>query len=276
MNALKLKEWSERQQILAVILLAGLLIFLVWFFALAPLNRQRRELLAEIEDMAEQLARKNFLRGEDLLLREKEAELAHNRKVHAEWDELSARMAAFANQKRLVPDAPGRIDFKVALFDVRQRLLAKSRALRVTLPEAIGMNEEVNSDEDARVLMLQLRTVEKLVDLMLDLKIGALRNIERMPPALHRVGPKDPPFLEEYPVRLDFHASIDNILDLFHQVMQPQHVFVIKNLRVEAVNPHEDLFSVTAVMSALLFLKDPDEIVPAPTRKDRRSAPGGH
>jgi hypothetical protein len=276
MNALKLRIWSERQQVLAVILLVGALIFLVWFFALLPLNRERRSLESEIEDMTAQLEAKNYLRGEDALLREKETEVNHNRAVHAEWVELSNRLAAFANQQRFAGGSVHRIDFKVDLFAVRQRLLAKSKALNISLPRDIGMDEEVNSDEDARVLMLQLRTVERLVDLILDLKINTLRHIERLPPQEHRVNPKDPPYLEEYLVRLDFYGSLENLFDLFHAVLQPPHVFFLKNLRVEALNPHENLFNVTAVMSSLLFVRDPDQIVTTPVKTNRRAPPGGY
>lgn len=276
MNILKLKTWSERQQVLAIILMAGVLIFLAWFFALSPLTRQRRRLEREIEGMANQLAAKNYLRGEEALLREKESELTDNRRLHARWLEMSERLAAFRNQKRLAGGRYRSIDFKVALFDVRQRLMAKSRALNISLPDNIGMDERVDSNEDARRLMLQLRTVEKLVDLTLDLKINTLRNIQPLPPVQHKAKVRDTPYLEEYAVRLDFYGSLENLFALFRAVLEPEHVFMLKNLRVEAADPHQNIFNISTVMSALLFLCDPDEIIPAPKKQKGRSRPRGY
>ena len=40
MNLFNVMTWSERQQVLAVILMAGVLIFALWFFASTPMNAQ--------------------------------------------------------------------------------------------------------------------------------------------------------------------------------------------------------------------------------------------
>ena len=63
----------------------------------------------------------------------------------------------------------------------------------------LGMDEEVHSDEDARKLMLQLHTVEKLVDMTLDLKINTIRNIQPQPQILHRVEPPANPTSRSIP-----------------------------------------------------------------------------
>lgn len=274
MSLPRLDELSERQQVLAVILMAGLLIFLVWFFALTPLNQKRRRLESDIEDMTSQLARKNLMRGESALIQEKETEYAHNRLIHDQWITMADRLGGFRNQRQLASSDYGAIDFKMSLFEVQQALLAKSRALNISVPPDIGMDEQVDTHEDARVLMLQLRTVEKLVDLVLDLKINRLRGIQRLTPITHEAEVRKIDYLEEYLVRLDFYGSTENLFDLLHAILLPDSVFTLKNFRIEALDPHEGIFNISVVMSALLFPRDPDEVAPAPKRQGR-SAPRG-
>jgi Tfp pilus assembly protein PilO len=261
MNTLKIITWSERQQVLAVILMAGVLIFVLWLFALTPLNTRQRQLEKRIESMRTQLAAKNYYLGEEALRSKKDDALKANRALHDEWVAMTSRLSAFSNYEAVAQSPVGHIDFKVALFDVRQRLLRKSRALNISLPHDLGMDAKVHSDEDARKLMLQLRTVEKLVDLALDLKINMLRNIFPRPQVLHKLESSGEPFIEEYPVEIEFSGTLANLYDLFNAVLEPNHVFVIRQLRVEAASPSRpDFLNVYAVLSGLVFLKDPDEM----------------
>lgn len=277
MNTLKLKTaWSERQQVVAIILMAGVVIFALWFFLLSPLNRRRHRLEKEIEGMRSELARKNYLLGEESLLKEMEEEEKYNRLLHKEWVSTASHLAAFPEHQGLLDSKVGHIDFKVALFDTRQRLLQESRALNISLPHDLGMDDAVHSNEDARRLMLQLRTVEKLVDLALDLKINMLRSIEPLPPVPHMAGSREE-FLEEYPVRMEFYGNLENLYHLFRAVLEPEHVFALRRLRVEAVSPNKpDLLSIDVVMSALVFLKEPDEFVPTPKEIMRPLSPMGY
>jgi hypothetical protein len=265
MKGLKLENISERQQVLAVILMAGMLIFALWFFLLLPLNRQRHRLQREIEEMASFLASRNFMLPEEVLGNTKQKAYDANRRIHDDWLRLMDRMATFPNQQALVESSVGHIDFKVALFQVRQRLLGKSRALNIELPRDLGMDDSVTGNEDARRLMLHLRAVEKLADLALDLKISRLRHLEPMEPIQHRAG-QNTVFMEEYPVRIDFEGTIENVYSLFNAVMEPGHVFVVKNLRVENPSQDGERLQVSAVLSALLFTRDPDEVIPPPRK----------
>ena len=278
MNTVRLRVWSDRQQVLAIILMAGIPIFLIWFFLLAPLNSRRRRLEVRIEGMQSQLASLNYLVAEDILQRKKLAEHAHNRRMHAEWSSMATRLAAFSNQQDLVKSQVGHIiDFKVALFDVGKRLQRKSDALDIDLPHNLGMEAAVHSDEDARKLMLQLRTVEKLVDMALDLKINELRSIEPLAPVVHKAGPGGRPFLEEYPIRLKFFGSLENLYDLLHGILEPEHVFTMRHLRVETRSPRSpDVLSINTVVSGLLFLKKPDDLYEPPRAKLGRTIPMGH
>jgi Tfp pilus assembly protein PilO len=283
MNVLRLKTWSERQQVLAIILMAGSAIFAIYFFLLMPQNRKRRLLKREISDMRSQLRQQNYLTGESALRRERDEEDGHNRGLRAQWTNLAVRLAAFSNQAELADSHVGHIDFKVALFDVRRRLQYKSRQLGISLPHDLGMDDEVRSNEDARQLMLQLRAVEKLVDVALDLKISMLRSIEPMPQILHRVGgsaEKNEPgkaYLEEYPVQVEFFGSFENLYELLHAILEPEHVFVLRRLRVESTSyASPGLLTIKAMLSALVFTKGPEDTLPRRVAVARRRTPTGH
>ena len=259
MNSLNIVSWSERQQVLAVILMAGVLIFGLWFFALTPLNARQHRVERQIEEMRTQLAAKNYYLGEEVLNQRKEEAQRANRVLHDEWAAMSARLSVFSNYEALAQEPVGRIDFKRELFDVRQRLLEKARALHIDVPKYMGMDESVHSDEDARQLMLQLHTVEKLVGMALDLKINTIRSIQPQPQILHRLETTGEAYVEEYPVEIAFSGNLTNIYELCSAALKPGHVFVFRQVRIEAASPKQpDLLNVNAVLSGLVFIKDPD------------------
>ena len=283
MNVLRLKTWSERQQVLAIILMAGAIIFAIYFFLLLPQNQRRRRLTRDISGMRSQLQQQNYLMGESALRKERDEEDGHNHNLCTQWTNLAARLAAFSNQAELAKSYVGHIDFKVALFDVRRRLQHKSQELGISLPHHLGMDDEVRSNEDARQLMLQLRAVEKLVDMALDLKINMLRSIEPMPQILHRVGgsgtEEDPgdTYLEEYPVQVEFFGSFENLYDLLYAILEPEHVFVLRRLRVESTSyASPGLLTMKAMLSALVFTKGPEDTLPTRVASARRRTPTGY
>jgi len=261
MNTLNIVTWSERQQVLAVILMAGVLIFGLWFFALTPLMSRQRQQERDIENLRTQLAAKNYYLGEEVLADKKELARKANRALHDEWMAMAERLSAFSNYQAVAEAPVGRIDFKQALFAVRERLVRKARALNISVPRYLGMDEEVHSDEDARKLMLQLHAVEKLVDLTLDLKINQIRDIQPRPQILHRAGGTGEAYMEEYPVEIEFSGTLANLYDLFGAALEPEHVFVLRQIKIEAASASKaDVLNVKAVLSGLVFLKDPDEI----------------
>lgn len=277
MNLLDVKTWSERQQVLAIILMAGIAIFALWFFLLLPQSRGKRALTAQIAATETELLKQSFLSDESTLGKIKTREDEHTGKLLAQWSQVAGTLGTFSNQQDLVAAAVDRIDFKVTLLDVRQRLQRKARAENIVLRRDLGMTEFVGSSEDARKLLLQLRSVEKLVDLSLNLNISRVRNLEPLQPIRHSADIVGGDFLEEYPVGIEYEGSLDSFYDLLHATLQSPNAFMLKGIRIEAVNPREGIVKVNAVLSALLFLKDPGKItlkgMPA---KTTRTGPLGH
>jgi len=270
MNTIRFKEWLETRQILVILLAAGVAMLLIISILLVPLNSRRNRLENDIATMKTRLASNNYLLGVDVLQGKKKDEILRKNSLHNEWRQMVARISSFSKADE-TPDV-GHIDYKVALFDVRQRLIKKSKTLNIELPDNLGMDDTVRSDEDSRKLMLELRAVERLVDLALDMKIVVLRNIAPLPPVRHTVD--NTLFLEEYAVQLEFSGNVKNLYDLLRGMTEPKSTFALKHIRIESGRNRRDMLNVTIVASSLVFLKDPDEM-PLTVQTATR-APLGH
>lgn len=278
MNRINFTAWSERQQVAAVILMAGVLIFAAWFFALLPLSRERHNLEKRIENARNLLASKNLLLDEDALHDRKAEEVRNNDNLAREWTNVVNRVQAFSSEGLGNIEQVGHIDFKVALFEVRNRLLRKARDSKIALPRDLGMDSSVTSDEDARKLMLQLRALEKAVDLALDLKIATVKRIQPQPAVPYALSGINTPFLEEYPVTIEFQGTMENVYNLFHAILDPEHVLALRQLKIETASVERPgLVDVTAVMSALSFPANALQLMPTTEEvKVRPSGPKGH
>ena len=269
---------SERQQIIAIILLGAFSIVALWFIILLPWNRKRHRLEMQIKEKVAELERRQLLLGEDRLRSKRDNEERYHKELLKQWRSAEKRLASFAEED--VPSGTNvlrTIDFKVELANVRKRLKKKSATVDVSLPFDLGIDEEVRSDEDARKLMLELKAVEKLVDLILDMDVKMIRSIEPLKPVERTVKEGGEEFLEEYPVYVKFYGSIQTLYDLFRVVMVQEQVFVFRPLRVEKVSAYQrDLLQVEAILSGLVFLKDPSEFAPIKIKRSGRTAARGH
>jgi Tfp pilus assembly protein PilO len=277
MNVPMGSKWSERQQVVAILLIAGALLALLWFFLLLPLNRQRHRMEGDISGLSSELAQKNFLLGEEALQHKLDEQVAHQQALNDEWQKAVQSFGDLAAQDDATTSSVAHIDFKVALFDVRQRLLQKSRTLGVSLPRDLGVDETIESDDDAYQRMVQLRVVEKLVDLALDLKIKTIREIRSLPPVLHKTALQED-FFREYPLELMLSGTQDHLYEFLDVVSEPGHVFVLRGLRVEPSGKGRgDLLNIKALMSGLVFIKSPSELIRAPAPKATQPRPpAGH
>lgn len=271
-------RWSERQQVLAIILMACLLIFLLWFFLLLPQNRRSRALKREIARMREQLQQRNYLIGEVALRDEKRREQEAGDEMVSEWTNMCSRLAAFADQANLARSSVDRIDYKMALFNVRTRLLRKARSASIGLPPDLGIDEEVMSNEDARRRMIQLRAIENLVDVALDLKINLIQQIRPAPLVEHRLRPEDKPYIEEYPVQVECYGTIDHLYDVLQRTLERGSVFMVRRMRVETPSDTSvEHLQIKATLSALVFMRSPEEVLGAlPVTTGRRTPVMGH
>jgi hypothetical protein len=259
---------SERHQVLIIILTGAVFIGLVSYFSLYFKTSEINDTESTIKGIQNQMAARGLLLDEETLQKKRDDESRYKQELQQEWLQTVSRLSAFPKEylSRMVPT----VDYKQALIQVRDRLQRKSESLGIRLPYDLGIREGVRSDEDPRRLMLQLRTVEKLVDIALNLKINMLQQIEPLPPIQRKTGDTQDTYIEEYPVAVDFLGSLENVYDLFGAVMEADQVFFLKNLRIEAASfDQPGLLKVSATLSGLVFLKDPSELKPVPTQTPR-------
>ncbi len=269
--------WSERHQVAAILASTGVAIVVLWIVVLGPLNLKRRALEREIRSMREQLAEKNFLMGEEVLRERQREEVERGHRWFEEWRQTVRRLALMESVEEEGDLRVGHIDFKVALYEARFRMTRKARSLGIQLPPTLGMEETVPSGEDARKLLYQLRALEKLTDLALDLQVGAVHRLEPLPPIRHPAPGAEGVFLEEYPVRILFEGDIGKLREWLRATVQPGRGFALRHLRVDGVpKGAPSTLRVTSVMSALIFPKSIEELAGGFEERILYTKPLGH
>lgn len=269
--------WSERHQVAAILAATGAIIVVLWVAVLGPLNLKRRALEREIQSMSGQLAEKNFLVGEEVLRDRQREEIERGHRWIEEWRDAVRRLALMESVDDEGDLRVGHIDFKVALYEARFRMNRKARSLGVQLPPNLGMEETVPSGEDARKLLYQLRSLEKLTDLALDLQVGAIRQLEPLSPIRHPVPDAEGVFLEEYPVRMLFEGDIGKLREWLRATLEPGRSFALRHLRVDGVpKGAPSVLRVTAVMSALIFPKNIEDLAGGSEERVLYTEPLGH
>jgi DNA-binding transcriptional MerR regulator len=275
--SINLSEWSERQQVLAIIVLGSTLLFVLSFFLLLPQIRKNEALKADIKKIESQLSARNFMRDEATLQKILKEEERHLAELLQDWNTLADRMTTLTDWQDIAETRVDVIDYKVALYSVQQRLNRKALTMNIKLPPDLGMNAEIAGSEDARRRMLQLRSVEKLVDMILNLKIASVRIIEPLPQVQHPAPGTTDIYLEEYPVRLLFRGNRENLYAMLHGILESQNTFFLRSIRIEPLGPPFEELEAHAVLSCLLFTKDVKELAkPAAPTKPKATGPLGH
>ncbi len=267
---------SERQQVTGIILATALLMGLLWFFALMPLQRKREALEGENRRMQEDLAKGNYLLGEMPLENRKIAVLAEGKRLADEWRESAELLSTFEKQSIQGTQDVSKIDFKVALFEVKQSLSKKATERGIRPSFDLAIDEMVLSNEDARKRMLQLRAVEKLMDAAIDLKVGRVETVEPLEPITHRDETTGEVFLEEYPVRIQYVGTIENVYAFIHKVFEPGVVFAYRRMKIEKESLQTpDRVRADATLSALVFLRAVEEMKAPPPKASKATRPRG-
>ena len=241
---------TERMQVVSILLFVLFSAFLTVRFVVIP----QRELAENNRMVRGQLEHSRYA---NLSLINMQAIASHESAnlitLSNEWSRIAERLATFPNQTVMRNAEVNRIDYKVQLYEIRQRLQAKSGELKIQLmPTELGLDETVASGDIIRVRMLQLKAVEKLADLTLDRQIQRLVEIYPLAPVEHK-DKKGRRTFEEYPVRIECDVDFEHLFTFFQSVFEEGQVFVFRNLRIESGPTFDSKLRVKAVLSALLF-----------------------
>jgi len=235
---------SERHQVV-LILLAVLVLVVVGGVYLWPQIQKR----ADISRLRDELANSPIANVtkeslNDIARVEKEAAATLDR----DWDVTAHRLTTLHNT---LPN-PSYIGYKVEHAAVLQRLNVKARNLEIKLPANLDISPAVTANEILRERLIQLRTVEKLVDLVIDQHINGIAAIRNLPTVLH-YGADQKLICEEFPVEVSFSAYFPSLFYLFSSIFDEDRVFVFSKIRVTSDPREDDILHIKAVMSSLIF-----------------------
>jgi len=241
---------TERAQVIFILMIIAVGLFCTIRFVFIPQQR----MADENKTVRHQLASSKFasytIDGMQSVARHEHQNL---QLLSNQWARIAARLTSFEDQSLVRNIGVDRIDYKVQLYDIRERLESKSRELNIPLvPKELGLNEDLDSGEAVRVRMLQLKAVEKLADLTLDRQISRLVEIYPLAPIIHKDKAGQQIFTE-YPVRVECDIDFERLYTCFQSVFEKDQVFAFHNIRVESGPTFDSKLRVKAVLSALLF-----------------------
>ncbi len=241
---------TERAQVICIILMIGVGLFSTIRFVVIP----QRDMAENNQAIRRRLARSKYAAYSISSMQQvAQHELQNLGKLSNEWARISVRLTSFEDQSIVQDIGVDRIDYKVQLYEIRERLKAKSKELDIPLiPGQLGLDESVTSGEAIRVRMLQLKAVEKLADLSLDRQIQRLVEIYPLPPIEH-MDKNGKLIFTEYPVRVECDIDFENLYTSFQSVFEENRIFAFRNIRVESGPTFDAKLRVKWILSALLF-----------------------
>jgi hypothetical protein len=240
----------ERMQVLFILLFIIISAILMVNLVVLP----QQELAQQNRDVREKLENHKFAKISMAKIQELAKQESNNLKdLSNEWSRICQRLETFPNDAASAGAEVNRIDYKVQLFEIRERLQQKSDELKIKLmPTELGLDNDIGSGEEIRVRMLQLKAVEKLADLTLDRQIQRLVEIYPLAPVVHTDNKSRVTFTE-YPVRVECDVDFEHLYTFFQSIFEETQVFTFRNIRIESGPTFDSKLRVKAVLSALLF-----------------------
>jgi len=236
---------SERAQVVTILILAVVALALAWHFLLRSQFDQRARNRQTRDDLKNSpFANLTIESLNKIAAVEKAASAA----LDADWARTARRLTTIPDIR---PDQT-HIDFVVTYAATHKTLEARAKSRNITLPPGLGVPSGITSTEVVRERFVQLKTVEKLVDLVMDQHIRGIRGIKILPTVLH-YGTDQKLICEEFPVEVDFSTHFDSLFDLFSGIFEEDRVFVFNKIRVASDPTNEDVLHIKANLSSLVF-----------------------
>ena len=236
---------SERAQVVLILILALAALVLAWHFLLWPQFERR----SSNRTLRESLVNSPFANlSVETLQKAAAAEKTAATALDSDWSRTARRLTSISNTR----SDPSHIDFQVEHAAVRMRLGVKARNLNIALPNTFDISPGVTSTEIVRERLNQLKTVEKLVDLVISQHIRGITRFKNLPTVNH-YDAEQKLICEEYPVEIEFTTHYDALFYLFSSIFEEDRVFVFNKIRVTSDPTVEGLLHVKAVTSSLIF-----------------------
>lgn len=247
----------ERHQVGLILLGSCVVALVVWLGVVRPVGIRRIELTAETQRLAAALgAYENPPSG--MGLRERARMIKNGRRADAlRWAQASVFVETFKTEadvaRFLSEEESDHIDFKVALFDVRRDVSERALKKGVELPEYLGMTDVVDSGKNPRVLMFQLASLEKLIGLLIELKVPVIESLVPLAPVSHLSEGESECYMREYPVEFTIRSDYPRVRKLIALASDARNFFAFRQLAIRKVSM-EDPTQVTLRAVASFFV----------------------
>ena len=235
---------SERAQVVSILVLAVIALVCAWQFLLWPQFRQRED-NRKIRDELEKRPIAKFTEG--TLRRASEIAREASAALNTDWSATARRLSTILNV-----GGTSIIEYRVQYENIERNLRAKAKSLNIKLPATLGVDSSVKSTEVLRERLLQLKTVEKLVDLVFNQHIDSIASIKTLPTVLH-YDTEQKLICEEYPVEVEFATPFESLFYLFSGIFEKDSVFTFSKIRVTSDPLDDEILHTKAVMSSLIF-----------------------
>jgi len=247
-----------RRRIGATIGFTAMALLLLLLLGVLPLRRERQRLGRTLQGVSHDLQPYLALVREEPLSVRVERERRDLQRLRTEWEHLRARAETFPPDTRLVDvlDSPeeGRIDYKVALYDARNRLGEMARAAGVTLPDDLGLPETIGAEESAETRLWQLVVISQLLERSIGLDIPVIHAIRAYDPLLYNLTAPRSIFILLYPVRMETRQTYGQWIGLLDAMLDQEVNFTVQRFEARIADIGDDpLLNVSMICSAVLF-----------------------
>ena len=257
----------ERHRVVAVILVSLLAVTVTAVFVLQPVYRRCTRAARNAAEVRRQLVGVPRAGRSEALRDQLQQLVLENGRLRDSWEQLRSRVDTFRGRApvsgALSSADDGRIDFKVALFEARQRLEELAAERNAAVPGDLGMEETIAADEDAETRLWQLAAAFKLAEQSVQQGIPVVERIEPLEPLRHELWAEESEEAREFPVRTVMRCSFDQLSGLVDVLIEEGNFFALRGFRAEICDAaHPGELTVQTIYGGSLFQLRHD-LVPA-------------
>jgi len=182
-------------------------------------------------------------------------------RLEAEWDRkrsLKTFRRGGAMSEIVSTSIEGRIDFKVALFEARQRIAGKAAEKGFSMPADLGIPETIAADEDTERRLSQLAASVLLLEKCMEAGVTVVERVQALSPHAVTVQDEEYSRVTFYPVFVQFIASYETVLGLMDLLSDREAFFSLRHFHIASLSPDDpDRVRVRAEWAGLVFTTQP-------------------
>ena len=243
----------------AVILVAASVAARSW---IESLNRAAMADLAAGNPTIEQLRFVDGTPAHGLLASKKAALMS----LQEQWEQVRMLTDTFQDKAASYgsgTDTEARIDFKIALFEARERLQEVARAREAAIPADLGIPEEISTADQTDTRLWQLESAVLLAERLLELGIKEIQGIKALDPTVYPLLANENSIVDQYPVQITFTCSFDQLKECVMLETGKGRFLALRSFAAERLDPSPaGLLTVTATYGCNVYrLRNEDDPV---------------